>query len=260
MRGLVKKPGSLRPLPAALLFVAAVGFWLLCWHFIAQRIQMSLLLPSPAETFRTLGNIVAHADFWRITLASLLRIFSGFAMAVIVGSLLGALTAFVPVARPFIALPMNIIKATPVASFVILALVWLSSQQLSLFICFLMVLPLVWSNVETGFLQVDESLLEMAYVYRFSNKTILQSIYFPALKPFLVNALLLGFGYAWKSGVAAEVLGLPQWGIGTKLYQSKIYLETPELFAWTVVVIVISLLAEGGLTLWLKKERRMRSR
>jgi NitT/TauT family transport system permease protein len=151
---------------------------------------------------------------------------------------------------------MNIVKATPVASFVILALVWLPSQQLSLFICFLMVLPLVWSNVETGLLQVDESLLEMARTYQLAPGTILKTIYVPAVRPFFVNALLLGFGYAWKSGVAAEVLGLPVWGIGTKLYQAKIYLETPELFAWTLVVIGISLLAEFMMAFWLKRERR----
>jgi NitT/TauT family transport system permease protein len=256
MNGFRKKIQPLKPLQAALLFGAALVFWLLIWQIIAINVQLSLLLPTPKETFQTLGRILLQANFWRVTLSSLLRIFGGFSLAVFIGCLLGSLTAFLPILRPFVALPMNIIKATPVASFVILALVWLSSQQLSLFICFLMVLPLVWSNVETGLLQVDQSLLEMAWTYKLTPVTVLKTIYLPAVRPFFVNALLLGFGYAWKSGVAAEVLGLPVWGIGTKLYQAKIYLETPELFAWTLVVIAISLLAEYLLAFWLKKERR----
>jgi len=256
MKGFGKKPRPLKPLQASLLFGAAVGFWLLVWQVIAMRVQLSLLLPTPLETFQTLGKILRQASFWQVTFTSLLRIFAGFSLAVVMGSLLGSLTAFLPAVRPFVSLPMNIVKATPVASFVILALVWLPSQQLSLFICFLMVLPLVWSNVETGLLQVDESLLEMARTYRLPSAAIFKTIYVPAVKPFFVNALLLGFGYAWKSGVAAEVLGLPAWGIGTKLYQAKIYLETPELFAWTLVVIGISLLAEFLMAFWLKKERR----
>ena len=51
-------------------------------------------------------------------------------------------------------------------------------------------------------------------------------------------------GLAWKSGVAAEVLCLPKAAIGTQVYYSKIYLETPSLFAWTAVVIVLSMLLE----------------
>lgn len=256
MNGFKKKPQPLNPLQTSLLFVVAVGFWLLVWQLIAIKVQLNLLLPTPMETFRTFANILVQDSFWRVTFSSLLRIFGGFLLAVIIGSLLGSLTAFAPMLRPFVALPMNIIKATPVASFVILALVWLSSQQLSLFICFLMVLPLVWSNVETGLLQVDESLLEMAWMFQVSPGSVLKNIYLPAVQPFFANALLLGFGYAWKSGVAAEVLGLPQWGIGTKLYQAKIYLETTELFAWTLVVIAISLIAEYLLAFWLKKESR----
>ena len=256
MNGFKKKPQPLNPLHASLLSVVAVGFWLLVWQMIAMKVQLNLLLPTPMQTLRTFGNILTQESFWRVTFSSLVRIFGGFSLAVIVGSLLGSLTAFIPMLRPFVALPMNIIQATPVASFVILALVWLSSQQLSLFICFLMVLPLVWSNVETGLLQVDESLLEMAWTYQLTPVSVLKNMYLPAVKPFFANALLLGFGYAWKSGVAAEVLGLPAWGIGTKLYQAKIYLETAELFAWTLVVIAISLVAEYLLAFWLKKESR----
>ena len=109
MKGFGKKPQPLKPLHASFLFGAAVGFWLLVWHMIAMRIQLSLLLPTPLETFQTLGKILRQASFWQVTFTSLLRIFAGFFFAVVMGTLLGSLTAFLPVVRAFVALPMNIV-------------------------------------------------------------------------------------------------------------------------------------------------------
>lgn len=256
MKRFQNRPGRLKENAAIVLSFIAVAFWLVLWHLLAKKINLSLLLPLPAQTFKTLIHLAGQKEFWIIVSASMMRILSGFVLALLLGSLLGGLTAFFPVFRPFVALPMNIIKATPVASFVILALIWLTSQQLSIFICFLMVLPLVWMNIEVGLLQVDTELLEMAWAYRFSASKIFKTIYLPAVKPFFTNALILGFGYAWKSGVAAEVLGLTDKSIGAKLYEAKIYLETPELFAWTVVVVIISLLTENIMSYLLKRKRR----
>ncbi|NLN82937.1 MAG: ABC transporter permease subunit [Firmicutes bacterium] len=256
MRRWQSRPGRLNKRATNVLSVAALLFWLLFWLFLAKKIDLSLLLPYPQEALKTLFRLATTSQFWLVVLASMMRIISGFTLAVVLGILLGSLTAFFPFFRPFVALPMNIIKATPVASFVILALVWLSSQSLSIFICFLMVLPLVWMNIEAGLLQVDEDLLEMARAYRFSAGKTIRTIYLPAVRPFFANAIILGFGYAWKSGVAAEVLGLTDKSIGAKLYEAKIYLETPELFAWTIVVIIISLLAENAMSYLLRQERR----
>ncbi|MCE5196619.1 MAG: ABC transporter permease subunit [Negativicutes bacterium] len=245
-----------RPLSAALFFGFALLFWFLVWQFAAARVQLALLLPAPGQVLRRLAELLQEAAFWQVVLASLRRIFFGYALAVVLGSLLAVLTAFLPSVRQVIAFPMNIIKASPVASFVILALIWIASDTLPLFICFLMVLPMVWSNVETGIREADENLLEMAWVYRFSLPALWRTVYLPAIKPFFTTACLVGFGFAWKSGVAAEVLSLPRLGIGTKLYQAKIYLETADLFAWTIVVISISISFEFLLSVCLQKKRR----
>ena len=249
-----RKP--LRPISAALFFCLALAFWFFAWQIAAARVQLALLLPFPGQVLQRLAELLREASFWQTVLASLRRIFLGYALAVVLGSLLAVFTAFTPALRQVVALPMNIIKASPVASFVILALVWIASDSLPLFICFLMVLPMVWSNVETGILQADENLLEMAWVYQFSRIKLWRTVYLPAIKPFFMTACLVGFGFAWKSGVAAEVLSLPKLGIGTKLYLAKIYLETPDLFAWTLVVISISIAFEFLLAFWLQKKWR----
>lgn len=128
----------------------------------------SLLLPSPAETFLRLRQLLGDPSFYSIIGHTFLRIFSGFLLGTAAGCILGGLTAFSPLLYRFFALPMNAIKSTPVASFVILALVWIKGENLSTFIAFLMVLPVIWQSVHTGLGSADPELLEMARVYRFS--------------------------------------------------------------------------------------------
>lgn len=142
---------------------------------------------------------------------------------------------------------LGAIKATPVASFTLLALVWLKTGLVPAFMAFLMVLPIVWSNVEQGMRQTDVRLLEMARVYGFSCRSkTLKLVYVPSVAPYFLSAFTTAMGMAWKAGVAAEVISQPNNSLGRMLYQAKIYLETPELLAWTVVVVALSVALEKG--------------
>lgn len=159
----------------------------------------SLLLPSPAETFLRLRQLLGDPSFYSIIGHTFLRIFSGFLLGTAAGCILGGLTAFSPLLYRFLALPMNAIKSTPVASFVILALVWIKGENLSTFIAFLMVLPVIWQSVHTGLRSADPELLEMARVYRFSRGKKLRYLYLPAALPYLISAMRVGLGFSWKS-------------------------------------------------------------
>lgn len=150
---------------------------------------------------------------------------------------------------------MNIIRATPVASFAILALLFLSGPGFSIFIAFLMVLPLVWSNVHEGLTHLDPQLLEMARVFRLPRSAILKQIIFPSTLPYLLSAVRVGLGFCWKAGVAGEVIAIPANAIGTQLYNAKIYLETGDLFAWTAVIILLSMALEQCAVWLLDRER-----
>lgn len=227
-----------------LISLAVCVVWLLVWQaahlLVYAGMGTSLLLPSPAETFLRLRELLGDPSFYSIIGHTFLRIFTGFLLGTAVGCVLGGLTAFSPLLYRFFALPMNAIKSTPVASFVILALVWIKGENLSTFIAFLMVLPVIWQSVHTGLQSADPELLEMAQVYRFSRGKKLRYLYLPAALPYLISAMRVGLGFSWKSGIAGEVIAIPSQAIGTQLYNAKIYLDMPGLFAWTIVIILLS--------------------
>ena len=225
------------------LSIAAVT-WISLWQLCCVRINKPLLLPSPGMVLKTLISLAQTSLLWTTVAASLGKVLLAFMLAVLVGCLCASLAAAVPAVRSFLHPPISIIRATPVASFTILALVWIQSKWLPVFISFLMVLPMIYENVYKGILSTDSQLLEMAQVYRLSFWKKLRFLYLPAVLPYFSSACVNGLGFAWKSGIAAEVLGLPKMAIGRQIHDSKIYVEIPELFAWTLVVILLSMLLE----------------
>lgn len=150
---------------------------------------------------------------------------------------------------------MALLKSIPVASFVILALIWAGSANLSVLIAFLVVLPVIYIHTVAGLESTDEKLLEMAKVFSMSPWKQIRYIYIPALVPYLRSGCGVALGMSWKSGVAAEVIGVPDHSIGEKLYMSKIYLNTGDLMAWTFVIIVISALFEKAVLRLLSGKR-----
>lgn len=136
------------------------------------------------------------------------------------------------------------VKAVPVASFTILALIWISSAELSVLITFLMSLPVAYSNIFEGIRSFDRDLTVMADIFAIPPARRFVGVYLSQIMPYFRSAVKLSMGLCWKSGVAAEVIGIPKGSIGEKLYNSKIYLETADLFAWTLVIIVLSLICE----------------
>ena len=119
-----------------------------------------------------------------------------------------------------------------------------------------MVLPVVWSNLCRGIRETDQKLLELAAAYRFSRWKRVRLIYLPSLRPYFLAAVTTAMGLAWKSGVAAEVLCIPRPAIGTQIYNSKLYLDIPDLFAWTVAVVLLSLALEWLLRRLLERDKR----
>lgn len=227
----------------------AVAVWLLVWQggsMLLERrlIHAALLLPSPLDALDCLFQMALTAEFWRTIGWSTVRIFGGFLAATAAASLLAVPSyRFRPV-RELLAPVIACMKTIPVASFIILALVWLKSSQLSFFIAFLMVFPPVYLGVLTGIGQTDPRLLEMAKVFQVPFRRQVRYLYLPAIAPHFRSAVSVGLGLCWKSGIAAEVIGLPDGSMGERLYMAKVYFLTPELFAWTAVIVAVSVLFE----------------
>ena len=176
----------------------AVAFWLAVWQAAAMAIGQEVFLVSPVQALRTLVQLLPRADFWQRVGFSSGRILLGFVLGAVVSVVLAVCAARWSAADALLAPVMQLVKATPVASFIILALVWVRGSALSVLISFLMVLP----------------------AFR--------------------QGCSVALGICWKSGVAAEVIGLPNGSIGDALYRAKITLSTGELFAWTFVIILLS--------------------
>ncbi len=223
---------------------AAMLFWIAVWQCAAFFVGKEVLIPSPVRVVRRLWELAGQEAFWTMAGASLWRVLLGFAAALAAGILLAVLTAASRICRALLQPLVSVIRATPVASFIILALVWLQSARVPVFISFLTVVPIVWANVESGILQTDQKLLEMAKLYRFSRWKTLRHVYIPSVQPYFLSAFTTGLGFAWKSGIAAEVIANTRNSVGGQIYNAKIYLETPDLFAWTLVVIALSMLLE----------------
>ena len=220
-------------------------FWLLVWQVVYLIIGSDIIFASPFATFKRVFELAATAEFWKSSANSIFHILFGFLLALVVSIPLAAVTARFKFINLLFSPILKLIKATPVASFIVLALFWLKSGIVS-FIAFLMVVPLVLSNLSEGFQNLDKGLLEMAKVYKFSFIKKVRLIYIPSLMPYFVAACSVGLGFAWKAGIAAEVIALPDSTLGLDIYNAKIYIETIDLFALTVVIIVLSILATAS--------------
>ena len=203
--------------------LCSILFWILIWALLAKRVGIEFLLPSPAATARALGGLVLTADFWLTLSNTLVRILSGILIAIVLGVLTAMLTANLSVADSLCSPIMSLIKATPIASFIVLALLWIGRNTLPIFITVLIVLPVVWANVTSGIRSVDRDLLDVAKIYRFPLGKRIVKIYLPSTMPYFLAACKASLGMAWKAGIAAEVLCTPTKAIGTEIYFSKTY-------------------------------------
>lgn len=237
-------------LPGAL---GATAFWLVVWQLCSVAIGKELLLPSPLLVLGELARLVVTGGFWLVVLVSLGRIALGFFLGLLVAVVLAVAASLVHSIEILLRPLMLLVRAIPVASFIILALVWVSGRKISILTSFLMVLPVVYGSLLSGIREADGKLLEMAEVFRVPFWRQVRAIYLPALLPAFISGCELSLGLCWKSGVAAEIIGLPPLSIGAKLHEAKIYLLMPEMFAWTAVVILLSWIF-GNSVLWLLKK------
>ena len=224
--------------------ILSVVLLLAVWQAAAMLLNKSILLCSPVDVFLRLLTIWKAGGFFASVWFSMRKIAGGWLLAFVLGVLLAVLAGKLRPVETLLRPVMVTIKSVPVASFIIIALVWLSSRQLSVFISFLIVLPVIYNNVLAGIRNIDPKMLQMADLFRFSFRKRFLYIWLPAIRPYLLSGVSIALGMAWKSGIAAEVIGIPSGSIGERLYEAKAYLNTVDLFSWTVVIVLMSILFE----------------
>ena len=230
----------------------AVLLALAVWQGLAMGVGQKLLVPSPLSVVERLGGIWQEADFWGTVWFTFRKIVAGFLLGLGFGLGLGALAGRFPLFEILFRPWATMIKSIPVASFIIICLIWMSSSRLSIFISFLMVLPIVYTNVLQSIRSADRQLLEAVSIFRLSWPKRALYLWLPQLKPYLLSACTVSLGISWKAGIAAEIIGIPAGSIGRMFYDAKVYFNAVDLFAWTVIVVVISVLFEKGFLALLK--------
>lgn len=220
--------------------LAAAGFWLGVWHLAALAVGQPVLLPTPAQALEELVRLLPTPALWQRAAFSTGRILLGFGLGAVCSTVLAAAAWRWGAVELLLAPVMQLVKATPVASFIILALVWVSGRSLSVLISFLMVVPVLYGAVRTGLGSVDRQLVEMGQVFRLSRWRRLRAIWLPGVLPAFRQGCSVALGICWKSGIAAEIIGLPDGSLGDALYRAKITLSTGEMFAWTAVILLLS--------------------
>ena len=229
--------------------------YLAIWEAVSLLVGKELLLPSPLSTLSRLAVLLTQGETWLYAGLTLLRIMTGYAVGVLLGVLLAVLTARSAFAEALLSPLRAIVKASPVTSFILLALLWLSSDMVPLVISVLMVVPMVWTATAEAILQTDPRLVEMGRLFGLTRWQIVKKVYVPSVLPQFLAACTTSLGFAWKSGVAAEIIALPKQSIGYMLYQSKLRIETPDLFAWTLLIVALSMLLEWLLVRGMRRIR-----
>ena len=219
----------------------ALLFWLVLWLIIYKKTGTDLLVSSPLDVAERLFSLLKEIEFYSSVFRSFLTITKGYVFGVLGGLILGTLISFSKVLSSLFKPFLTAVKTTPVVSFIILALIWIPRYSVPTFITFLMVLPIISAGVMSGLGSADTELLEMARVYHLPPLTIARRIYIPTVLPYFRAACTGALGLGWKAGIAAEVLTVPGKSIGRMISESKLYLLTEDLFAWTLAVVLLSL-------------------
>lgn len=224
--------------------IAAVFIVLAVWQAVAMVLAQPLLLASPVQVIQRLGTIWMEPEFLEAVIYSCSRIAVGFLLSFILGIVLGVLAGKFHLVEVLLWPLMLAVKTVPVVAIILICLIWMTSNQLTAFIVMLMVVPLIYANTLEAIKSTDWKMLQMANIFHVPFAKRLIYIYLPQIKPFLISACSVSLGVSWKSGIAAEVLSIPDGSIGELMHEAKVYFVTVDLLTWTLIVVLLSLLFE----------------
>ncbi|TFG63301.1 MAG: ABC transporter permease subunit [Spirochaetales bacterium] len=234
-----------KKLPGYILTILSTAVLLCIWKVFALILKAEIILPPPETVLLQMIRLFGTYSFWQSVGATLFRGLFGFFLSAAAGLLTGVAAGM---SRPLYLLLkplLSVIKTTPVMSIVIIALIWFTAGSVPVFTAFLVAYPVIAGNVMEGIRNVDKNLIKMAEVFRVPRKRVLSQLYLPSTLPYFAAGASTSLGLTWKVIIAGEVLAQPLRGLGTGLIQAKQYLETAEVFAWTVCAIILSAGTEG---------------
>ena len=224
--------------------IVIIFIWLCIWQLISYLIGLELIITSPIKVFLSFVSLLKTQLFYQSMINSFIKITLGFMIAFVAGIMFATAAHQFFLLREFLSPLIYLCKALPVASFIILLLIWAGSKNLSVVISFIVVFPMIYIGTLEGFNNLDKKLLEMSKVFRMGRLKKTRYIYAPEIFPYIISNCKIALGMCWKAGISAEVIGLPSKSIGEQMYLSKLYLMTDKLLAWSIAIIIVSVIFE----------------
>ena len=215
-------------------------FIVIMWQILSLIIHAELILPSPKNVFITVLKIIQNQSFWIHFLHTFQRIIISFIISIFFGTILGICCGLNPYVNQFFKLPISILRATPIVAFILIALFWFNSSTIPIFVSVVMTLPLISTSVVSGFENTEEKILQMAKIYNFTFFQKLMYIKFHYVFPYFLSGISSAFGLTWKVVVAGEIISLPKKAVGTIMSQAQVHLETQQVIAYTIILVLIS--------------------
>lgn len=232
-----------------------IVFWLAVWQSAALIVNKTFFLPTIQQTLTALFKAAGTYTFYKVVFLTFLRVILGLFFGVFAGILLAIASHHVKIIHSLVSPIVSVIKATPVATFIIILYVNMKSDALTVFIGFLMVMPIIWQNLVDAYASIDKELVEVCELYNFSFKKRMKILVLPAFLNYLLPGLVTAAGLAWKSEVAAEIIAYTTNSIGQHMNMAQYANDTPTMFAWTLVIIFISILLEKGMKALLSRRK-----
>ena len=217
------------------------------WELIVRfGLSSGRLVPPPSKVFSTLVELAQSGELLRHILATLTRVVLGFAIGVIAGTVLGAISGYWALARRLLDPTIQALRAIPSLAWVPLFILWLGIFETSkvALIAVGVFFP-VYLGVLGAILSVDRKIVEVGRVFRLSGPAMIRRILLPAVLPAYVVALRVGLGLGWMFVVAAELMGASE-GLGYLLLDGQQLGKPAQILAAIVVFAIL-----GKATDWL---------
>ena len=230
-----------------------VLIWLVIWQVLALVVNNSILLSGPVDTVKALITLGADPSFYLSVGITVGKILLGFLIGMLLGSVLSVLSYRFAIVKDFFSPFVSVIKSIPIVSFIIIALIWAGSANVTIIVSAIISFPIFYKNILEGLLVTDPKMLELAKVYQMKTSKKIRYIFLPSVSSHIRSAVSLAIGMAFRGGITAEVVGQPLKSIGNGLYRSKINLATSEMLAWTLVAVLSAFLIEKLISFIVKK-------
>ncbi|WP_300366944.1 ABC transporter permease [Brachyspira sp.] len=210
------------------------------WYFIALKINSEIVFPNITNIIKKFIEIILEKSFYKDLFSSLIRVLITFILSFLFAFILGILSGIILPIRYTLIPIINFIKTIPTIPLILVAIIWFNNNTVPIFVSMLVIFPIMYDAITNGIVNIDKKLIEMSLSYNVSLKTQILNLYIPYIKPYILTSASQSMGITWKSILAAEILALPTLGIGSKLYESHLYLDSVSLFAYCLIAVIFN--------------------